>query len=74
MENREPEQPTVEHTEAEPPEAEPQGDEGSALRDLIMSYAGSFDSDLDVRRHYGGPGPQLEPDRFEQPFRRRRRR
>jgi hypothetical protein len=64
----------AERLEAERLEAERlAAEEEYPLRDLIQSYATVLDADLDVRRLYGGPGPQLEPDRFERTYRRRRR-
>jgi hypothetical protein len=64
----------AERIEAERQEAERvTAEKESPLRDLITSYAGGYDRDLDVRSIYGGETPRLDPERFARKIRRRRR-
>jgi hypothetical protein len=63
----------AERLEAERLEAERLAAEQEyALRDRIMYYAPGFDSNFNVRWHYGGPSTELDPARFERKRRRRR--
>ena len=64
----------AERLEAERLEAERLGRAGvPAPRPDHRPTRPEFDRTLDVRRIYGGTGPQLDPDRFARSFRRRRR-
>jgi chemosensory pili system protein ChpA (sensor histidine kinase/response regulator) len=64
----------AERLEAERLEAERlAAEQKSPLRDLITSYAASYDRDLNVRSIYGGECPQFIPDRLAAKARRRRR-